>query len=227
MLKSRIRGTVPVLALALTGLLAGCAHRDSITVGAVPDDYRTNHPIVLTEKEQVLDLPVGVLAYRMTPQQKAAVDGFLQHYGDSGHAVLTVLVPAGSANGGAANRVAQDITAFAHRRGVPKGYVQVLAYQAGPEEVAPIRLSYSVMKASVDRCGRWPEDLLDTTENKHYANFGCAYQNNLAAQIANPMDLLGPRKSSPIDAENRDTAIGRYKTGEVAEEFFSHSEVEF
>src|SRR5690606_17057419 len=148
MLKSRIRGTVPVLALALTGLLAGCAHRDSITVGAVPDDYRTNHPIVLTEKEQVLDLPVGVLAYLMTPQQKAAVDGFMQTSGDSGHAVLTVPVPAGSANGAAANRVAQDLTAFAHRRGVPKGHVPVLAYQAGPDEVAPIRLSYSVMKAS-------------------------------------------------------------------------------
>ena len=41
-------------------LLAGCAtKRDSITVGAVPDDYRTNHPIVIAEKEQVLDLPVA------------------------------------------------------------------------------------------------------------------------------------------------------------------------
>ena len=39
--------------------VAGCAKRDSITVGAVPDDYRTNHPIVIAEKEEILDLPVG------------------------------------------------------------------------------------------------------------------------------------------------------------------------
>ena len=52
------------------------------------------------------------------------------------------------------------------------------------------------MRAQTDKCGRWPEDLLHDAENKHYADFGCSYQNNLAAQIANPADLLGPRKPS-------------------------------
>ena len=52
------------------------------------------------------------------------------------------------------------------------------------------------MRAQTDKCGRWPEDILETSENKHYANFGCSYQNNLAAQIANPADLLGPRKQT-------------------------------
>ncbi len=61
------------------------------------------------------------------------------------------------------------------------------------------------MRAQTDKCGRWPEDILETSENKHYANFGCSYQNNLAAQIANPADLLGPRKQTPIDAANRET----------------------
>ena len=48
-----------VLAAAAVALLSGCAKRDSITVGAVPDDYRTNHPIIIAEKEETLDLPVG------------------------------------------------------------------------------------------------------------------------------------------------------------------------
>ena len=67
------------------------------------------------------------------------------------------------------------------------------------------------MRAHTDRCGRWPDDLLETTENKHYANFGCSYQNNLAAQVANPADLLGPRKQTEIDAENRDRVINVYR----------------
>ncbi|RVB63871.1 pilus assembly protein CpaD, partial [Mesorhizobium sp. M7A.F.Ca.CA.002.04.1.1] len=39
--RSRVcRRAVPVLAVAVAALLAGCAQRDSITVGAIPDDYR-------------------------------------------------------------------------------------------------------------------------------------------------------------------------------------------
>ena len=68
------------------------------------------------------------------------------------------------------------------------------------------------MRAQTDKCGRWPEDILqNSAENKHYANFGCSYQNNLAAQIANPADLLGPRKQSPIDAERRSNVIDEYR----------------
>ena len=67
--------------------------------------------------------------------------------------------------------------------------------------------------------GRWPDDLLDNVENKHYADFGCSYQNNLAAQIDNPADLLGPRKQTPIDAENRINAIDVYQNRGVRGEF--------
>ncbi|RUY10797.1 pilus assembly protein CpaD, partial [Mesorhizobium sp. M7A.F.Ca.US.006.01.2.1] len=49
------RRFVPVLAVAVAALLTGCAQRDSITVGAIPDDYRTNHPIVIAEKNQKID----------------------------------------------------------------------------------------------------------------------------------------------------------------------------
>ncbi|TIU72362.1 MAG: pilus assembly protein CpaD, partial [Mesorhizobium sp.] len=83
------------------------------------------------------------------------------------------------------------------------------------------------VKAQTDRCGRWPEDLLQTSENKHYADFGCSYQNNLAAQMANPTDLLGPRKQSDIDAENRSAVIDVYRQRGISEEFFGNSEVEY
>ncbi|MGO4835537.1 pilus assembly protein CpaD, partial [Rhizobiaceae sp. 2RAB30] len=60
-----LRLALPLCAAALV-LAAGCARRDSITVGSVPDDYRTNHPIVIAEKEQNLDLPVGASDRGMT-----------------------------------------------------------------------------------------------------------------------------------------------------------------
>ena len=86
------------------------------------------------------------------------------------------------------------------------------SYQAPSDEVsAPVRVAFTAMRAQTDKCGRWPKDILDNAENKHYANFGCSYQNNLAAQIANPADLLGPRKLSPIDAEKRGVVIDEYR----------------
>ncbi|MBW8682682.1 CpaD family pilus assembly lipoprotein, partial [Klebsiella pneumoniae subsp. pneumoniae] len=84
-------------------------------------------------------------------------------------------------------------------------------YRADSADSAPIRLSYSAMTASTGPCGQWPKDLLETADNKHYANFGCASQNNLAAQIANPADLLGPRASTTIDAERRGKVIDAYR----------------
>jgi pilus assembly protein CpaD len=167
--------------LAVT-LLSGCTSgRDSVVVGAIPDDYRTNHPIIVGENTDA-------------------------------QPTVTIVVPSGSANEIAASNVSQDMITVLRRNGVPAHRIATAAYRASSDETnAPIRVSYNAMQAYTQPCGRWPKDIGDTTENKHYANFGCSYQNNLAAQIANPADLLGPRRPSEIDAENRGVAIGSYK----------------
>jgi len=90
-----------------------------------------------------------------------------------------------------------------------------------------VRVSYARLRAHTDQCGRWPEDMLDTSENKHYADFGCSYQNNLAAQMANPADLLGPRKQTSIDAANRSKVIDVYRSRGISGEFLGNSEVTY
>ena len=102
------------------------------------------------------------------------------------------------------------------------------SYQSvSPEASAPVRVAYVSIKAQTDKCGRWPDDLLQTSENKHYADYGCSYQNNLAAQMANPADLLGPRKQSDIDAENRSKVIDIYRSRGISDEFLGNSEVTY
>lgn len=204
-----------VLAAAAVALLSGCAKRDSITVGSVPDDYRTNHPIVIAEKEETLDLPVGASSRGATASQRASLEGFLAGYDKSAAPALNIIAPSGSANAVAAADTARDFAHIAKKSGVPASRIMIASYQASPEEVAaPVRVSFVAMRAQTDKCGRWPTDILETSDNKHYANFGCSYQNNVAAQIANPSDLLGPRKQSPIDAANRETVIGDYQAGD-------------
>jgi pilus assembly protein CpaD len=200
----------PVLALLAIAMLAGCADRSG-TVGSIPDDYRTNHPIVISEKEQVADIPVGHADVRLSITQRSIVQNMLANYHANGSGVIHILLPSGTENERAATRVRDDIVATLRRSGVKPFNISSERYQADPDESAPIRLSYSAMTASTGPCGKWPKDILDTADNRHYANFGCASQNNLAAQIANPADLLGPRAVTSIDAERRGVVIDAYR----------------
>ncbi|RWN45879.1 MAG: pilus assembly protein CpaD [Mesorhizobium sp.] len=227
--RSRVcRQAVPVLAVAVAALLAGCAQRDSITVGAIPDDYRTNHPIVIAEKNQKIDLPVGAGDRGMTGSQRDTLLGFLDGYDRSAAPTLTIQVPSGSANEVAATAAARDFARLAIASGVKRNRLVVTSYQAASSEISsPVRVAYVAVRAQTDKCGRWPADLVDTSENKHYADFGCSYQNNLAAQMANPADLLGPRKLSTIDAENRGAVIDVYRARGISDEFLGNSEVTY
>jgi pilus assembly protein CpaD len=213
-----MRRPATALAAALAAaLLGGCAARtDSVTVGSVPDDYRTNHPIVIAEKEQVIDLPVGASDRGMTNTQRVALGGFLDNYDRSAAPPLTILVPVGSANQVAASEAGSAFAHYAKKQGVPASRIMISSYQAGAAEVsAPVRVSYTAITAQTNKCGRWPADLGETSENKHYANFGCSYQNNLAAQLENPADLLGPRKTTEVDAERRSVVIDDYRNAPV------------
>ena len=201
-----------IAAIAAVALLAGCAKRDSITVGSVPDDYRTNHPIVIAERDKTVDIPVGAADRGLSRVQRIAVDGFIADYDRRAAPLVSVMVPHGSANQAAASGVAADMVKRLRSAGVPEGRILHQPYQASAYgDSAPIRLVYAEMKASTGQCGRWPKDMLENSENKHWANFGCSYQNNLAAQIANPADLLGPRKPGDIDGERRSIVIDDYR----------------
>ena len=222
------RSAVPALAIAVAALLAGCANRDSITVGSVPDDYRTTHPIVIAEKNQKIDLPVGAGDRGMTGAQRDTLLGFLDGYDKAAAPSLTIAIPRGSANEVAALVAGRDFARVAVAAGVKRNRIVMTSYQSEvPEASAPVRVAFVAVRAQTDRCGRWPDDLLETSENKHYADFGCSYQNNLAAQVANPNDLIGPRKQSEIDAENRSAVIDLYRARGVSNEFLGNSEVTY
>jgi pilus assembly protein CpaD len=53
-----------------------------------------------------------------------------------------------------------------------------------------------------------------TLDNRPYYNFGCSTQQNLAAMVENPEDLVQPRASTPAYAARRQTVIEKYRKGE-------------
>jgi pilus assembly protein CpaD len=203
--------------LGTSSILAGCGNmnKDQMSTSAIPDDYRTRHPIMLSEVEHTLDVPIASGDRKLTNGLRDSIGGFANEYLSSSSGTIQIMLPQGSANSGAASVLRKQIRDVLTTRGVKANRIIETTYQAQASgDAAPLRLSYVSMTAMTNPCGEWPEDLTnDTSANKNYENFGCATQSNLAAQIANPMDLMTPRAMAPIDATRRSTVIGLYREG--------------
>ena len=53
-----------------------------------------------------------------------------------------------------------------------------------------------------------------TGANSALPSFGCAVSYNLAAQIADPSDLVGAQKLDPADTARRAIVLSKYRNGE-------------
>lgn len=212
------RAILPGILVATAFTVVGCAShsKNHFTVGSVPSNYKKNHPIIVDEKEQVLDIPVASSAYDLPLASASSVQGFARAFRTSQSKTMTVLVPTGSPNESAARTVASSVVEKLSMSGIPTHRIRQAGYHASQHgSAAPIRLSYNAITASVKGCGKWPADLASDggSKNQNYHNFGCGSQSNLAAMVANPADLLGPRGMTGIDAERRTIAIDDYRSG--------------
>jgi len=68
------------------------------------------------------------------------------------------------------------------------------------------------------RCGTWPQDLGGSdfafdNSNRPVWNFGCSTQTAVAAQVADPVDLVRGRQEGRIDAVKRIRDVGQLRDG--------------
>ena len=212
---ARLSSTVLLFGAALPVLaLAGCAKHDEnhFVVGSVHDSHKSRHPIIIDEREKTLDIPVARDAIGLTAASGSAVEGLARDFRRSASGAVTILLPDRSPNEAAAKKIGSAAAQRLRESGVPGHRIRFFSYDASHHgNAAPVRLSYQAVAAKVEGCGKWPKDLTETSENKQYHNFGCASQNNLAAILANPSDLIAPRGMSDIDAERRGTVIDDYR----------------
>ena len=207
----------PVLILTAAAV-SGCADsRDRMTTSAINDDYRQRHPIVLTEKEHNIDIPVAANDRHLTTGMRDTIRGFVQDYRAHASGTVEILSPRESVNALAASALRRQIRRELVANGIPPARIVDTYYPAGgPEDAAPIRLRFAATTAATNACGQWPDDLSDNAfDNQNYYNFGCATQQNLAAQVASPTDLISPRATTPIDTDQRGKVIENYRDGSV------------
>jgi len=177
---SGIKFSAIMIALAVSG----CAsyQKDHFTVGSVPSDYRTKHPIVVSQSEVTSDILVNPGIRRMSQVTQNKVTEFILRYKRAGASEFRIIIPSGSHNERAARAVSGDIVNYARSQGVSSSEISVERYHASNHgDAATLRLSYDSTSAKVHgNCGQWTDDLVANRENVNYNNFGCATQNNLA-----------------------------------------------
>ena len=212
--------TSPALVLAggLIVALAGCTTSadQKLATGGIPDDYRHNHPIAVEEMLDSMDVPVGQDTARLTAAVQGTVAGFGKAFAASGSSLIAVVAPSGSPNQVAAAGIAVQVEQVLRRSGVNPRVIEYRVYRAGPEERnAPVRIAYNRITAHTAPCGPWPDQAANSPQNRGYAAFGCATQQNLAAIVASPLDLIYPRGMTPADAQRRANVLEHYRKGEA------------
>ncbi|MBX9759914.1 MAG: CpaD family pilus assembly protein [Beijerinckiaceae bacterium] len=210
------RRAILVASLAAPAL-AACAPDRVLTTASIPGDYRARHPIALTQAPITADIvPAGP---RLDGAARESTRAFASEYARSGNGPIAIQIPA---SGGSAQNARAMLDGIRHELAAAgvNGPVSVSTYQpADPALVSPVRLTFVGTKAVVrTRCGEWPRDLasgstVDGWQNESYWNHGCAYQQAIANQVADPRDLAGPRAETPSDVTMRTRAISKVREG--------------
>ena len=190
---------------------SGCTSVGTSDVDTAPYDYRERHPILISNEPQTYKVHVGMSGPAFSPQLEAALRDYVRDYREHGTGGITIQVPTGSANEVAAASTGRAIHYALVRAGVPRGNISVAPYVVGDHaKAAALQVSYLQVKAVVPRCGLWPSGSDTDFLNRDAFNFGCAQQQNLAAMVADPADLVRPRPMGPPNGGRRANVMQIY-----------------
>lgn len=211
---ARLACTAAIVALGV----AACKHSDEgpqVASWSLVDPSQ-RHPILVSQQPSRVSIKVARGSGRLTPHQRSQLISFLESYrgGDNGNSKLVIAPPSGSANEVASMQAVAEIRYLIRESGFAEAAVQIEPYHDESNPQPPIRISYTRYVAEGPECGRHTTNLAEDRGNMPYPNFGCASQHNLAAQVANPADLLGPRQQTASPGERRDVYWQKYTKGE-------------
>lgn len=197
------RHFIHVAALSLCSLwIVGCSPDDALLDDAVrqPAHASDNYPITLVKGPQTLE--VASSHGTLQPTQINAVSGFVHRALQAGVSPMTVSRPSG---GGNSARVAGEVASLMVGQGVRRENVRFVTYPGSAN--GAVRISYVSSYAKTKKCGDWSKDLTETSGNMEYPNLGCAVQNNIAAEIANPETIVIPNPEDLADAPAQVLAV--------------------
>ncbi|MET0294462.1 MAG: CpaD family pilus assembly lipoprotein [Phenylobacterium sp.] len=193
--------------LVLAGALAGCATPPSgmdAEARLPTEQYRAE------VSEQPNEIALAIHASGLSPAQRTALTGLANDYwNEDSRSSIDVQVPA-EEDPAVARRFGEQVRDHLVRQGVPDEAVRLV----GGEGRGVMRVGYLRRVAVVPTCGEQWSDLKNSATNRVQPNFGCTVTSNIAVQVADPNDLLGPQPLGPADAGRRGVVTERYRQGQ-------------
>jgi pilus assembly protein CpaD len=203
------------LALLLTLSLAACATPRMVKQGQSVATEADLHQITVTQTGARLEVPVAGASGAINAEAVTQLNAIGANYRALGHGPLMVSTPTGSGDADSAARVAQAVRMQLVDGGVSFAAIAGGTYDAAGRASAPVVLTFTRFAAEAPNCRPlWKANLGNSFDNGVTENFGCAVNANLAAMIADPADLNGPRAEDPRDAARRDVVLGKYREGD-------------
>lgn len=128
---------------------------------------------------------------------------------------IVIRSPNGSDDPAGAYRTGVGAQDYLVGQGVPAHLVRLVGYDAAGAADAPVIVGFIRYSVSVPQCGGDWGNLTRSFSNEVPEAFGCAVAANLAAQVANPGDLIQPRPMTPASAQRRQDVMEAYRAGEA------------
>lgn len=158
-------------------------------------------------------IALAVHDHGLSANQHAALRDFSARYRASGAGHVRIESPAG--DDPAAVQQAYAIRGFLQAAGVPEERIHMAAY-AAPDPRAPVLAGFESIRASVPDCAAQTRDMGPRISNQSSGGLGCAITANMAAQIADPRDILGARAMTPADSGRAAVVFDNYRRGELS-----------
>lgn len=194
-----------ILALSSSAILGACA---STADGPPPLTPLSRYTL---QVEPGIDrIALAVHDAGLSPTQHAAVRDLAARHAAAGAGWIRVEAPSGDDPVSA--QQAYAVRAALQASGVPGERIMVAAYSA-PDPRAPVLAGFETLRAVVPNCALEARDMGGRTSNQSSMGFGCAINANMAAQIADPRDILGHRPVSPADSGRSAVVFDNYRKG--------------
>ncbi len=187
---------------------ASCA--SPVNDGSVVADGMTNHPIAVEPSYQSIKVSFSGAGSSLQPDDSAKLDSFVRTYLAKGNGSISISAPDGPMSRETISYFGERLAAL----GVPRANILVGTHEAAGGDMR-VEIGYVGYITHTDPCANWSDNAADNADNLPRPDFGCSVQQNIAAMVADPRDLMGPRPLSPADATRRATVMGLYEKGAI------------
>lgn len=203
-----IAGASAALALAALCLAACASSPSSPAHKAVNIDAL--YPLKVSPQADKIALALH--AEGLSPAQTQALRQLAQRRKETEGGEVVLNVPRGGADPALAEQGLRAVRDALVADGVAAQDIGSKPYDT-TDAKAPLIVSYEALKAEVTACGKNWDDLTHTRDNEVYSTFGCSVNANMAAQIANPHDIVQARAEDAPSSSRRLDVLDRYAKG--------------